>query len=71
MLIMFCDIRNEFCYHEEGMCDPASTTAAGPSLTDFKGLMDAEERHGFSDGEGFSYLKNPIWWAGIISCTAS
>lgn len=28
--------------------------------------MDAEERHGF-EGDGFSYLKNPIWWAGIIS----
>ena len=33
----------------------------------FKGLMDAEERHGF-EGEGFAYLKNPIWWAGIIAC---
>lgn len=29
--------------------------------------MIAEERHGF-EGDGFSYLKNPIWWAGIISC---
>lgn len=38
------------------------------SLTVFKGLMDAEERHNF-DGEGFAYLKNPIWWAGILSCT--
>jgi len=31
-----------------------------------KGLMDAEERHGF-EGEGFPYLKTPLWWAGIIS----
>jgi len=28
--------------------------------------MDAEERHGF-EGDGFSYLKSPIWWAGIVS----
>lgn len=31
-----------------------------------KGLMDAGERHGF-EGEGFAYLKSPIWWAGIIT----
>jgi len=31
-----------------------------------KGLIDAGERHGF-EGDGFAYLKNPIWWAGIIS----
>lgn len=30
-----------------------------------KGLMHASERHGF-EGEGFSYLKSPIWWAGVI-----
>ena len=29
--------------------------------------MDAEERHGF-EGDGFSYLKTPLWWAGILSC---
>lgn len=28
--------------------------------------MDAEERHGF-EGDGFTYLKSPIWWAGIIA----
>ncbi|KAG9244132.1 magnesium transporter NIPA-domain-containing protein [Calycina marina] len=31
-----------------------------------KALIDEEERHGF-EGDGFSYLKNPIWWAGIMS----
>ncbi|CCU82672.1 DUF803 domain membrane protein [Blumeria hordei DH14] len=31
-----------------------------------QGLMDAEERHGF-EGDGFTYLKSPIWWAGIIA----
>ncbi|KAL1957510.1 hypothetical protein VTO42DRAFT_5973 [Malbranchea cinnamomea] len=29
-----------------------------------KGLMQASERHGF-EGDGFSYLKSPMWWAGI------
>ncbi|KAH8434233.1 DUF803 domain membrane protein [Aspergillus melleus] len=27
--------------------------------------MQASERHGF-EGEGFSYLKSPIWWSGVI-----
>ncbi|KAJ5226294.1 magnesium transporter NIPA5 [Penicillium chermesinum] len=31
-----------------------------------KGLMHASERHGF-EGEGFSYLKSPIWWGGTIT----
>ncbi|KAI1939200.1 hypothetical protein LOZ39_003404 [Ophidiomyces ophidiicola] len=31
-----------------------------------KGLMEASERHGF-EGEGFSYLRSPIWWGGIIT----
>ncbi|KAF4123251.1 Pfam:DUF803, partial [Geosmithia morbida] len=31
-----------------------------------KGLIQAEERHGF-EGEGFVYLKNPLWWAGIAT----
>ena len=31
-----------------------------------KGLIDAGERHGF-EGEGFAYLKSPVWWAGIIT----
>ncbi|SPQ22927.1 78489be4-1c6f-4350-ab80-9cf6cb10717e [Thermothielavioides terrestris] len=30
-----------------------------------KGLMHAEERHGF-EGDGFVYLRSPMWWAGII-----
>ncbi|KAL4788593.1 magnesium transporter NIPA-domain-containing protein [Aspergillus varians] len=28
------------------------------------GLNHATERHGF-EGEGFSYLKSPTWWAGV------
>ncbi|RLL97097.1 hypothetical protein CFD26_102582 [Aspergillus turcosus] len=31
-----------------------------------KGLMHASERHGF-EGEGFSYLKSPIWWGGVTT----
>lgn len=32
--------------------------------------MQAEERHGF-EGDGFVYLRNPTWWAGILSCELS
>jgi drug/metabolite transporter (DMT)-like permease len=28
--------------------------------------MQVEERHGF-EGDGFVYLKNPLWWAGIAT----
>ncbi|KAF7560002.1 hypothetical protein G7046_g4143 [Stylonectria norvegica] len=31
-----------------------------------KGLNQAEERHGF-EGEGFVYLRSPLWWAGIAT----
>ncbi|KAF5543707.1 DUF803 domain-containing protein [Fusarium mexicanum] len=31
-----------------------------------KGLIQAEERHGF-EGDGFVYLRNPLWWAGIAT----
>ena len=27
--------------------------------------MHAEQRHGF-EGEGFVYLRSPLWWAGIV-----
>jgi len=32
------------------------------------GLNHASEAHGF-EGEGFSYIKSPIWWAGIATST--
>ncbi|TQN73925.1 putative magnesium transporter NIPA4, partial [Colletotrichum shisoi] len=32
-----------------------------------KGLLQAEERHGF-EGDGYVYLKSPVWWAGISTC---
>ncbi|KAK9460345.1 magnesium transporter NIPA-domain-containing protein [Lipomyces oligophaga] len=31
-----------------------------------KGLVDASNKHGF-EGDGYQYLKNPIWWAGMIT----
>lgn len=31
-----------------------------------KGLNAAAENHGF-EGDGFAYLRNPIWWAGLIT----
>lgn len=31
-----------------------------------QGLIQAEERHGF-EGDGFVYLKSPLWWAGIAT----
>ena len=31
-----------------------------------KGLNAAAQQHGF-EGDGFAYLKNPIWWAGIVT----
>jgi magnesium transporter len=30
--------------------------------------MEASERHGF-EGDGFSYLRSPMWWGGIITST--
>ncbi|KAK0753218.1 magnesium transporter NIPA-domain-containing protein [Schizothecium vesticola] len=44
----------------------SSSLAIGTSFViTKKGLMQAEERHGF-EGDGFVYLRNPLWWAGII-----
>ncbi|KAJ9664108.1 hypothetical protein H2201_005348 [Coniosporium apollinis] len=44
-----------------------STLAIGTSFViTKKGLNDASERHGF-EGDGFSYLKSPLWWGGIVT----
>ena len=44
-----------------------STLAIGTSFVITKlGLQEASKRHGF-EGEGFAYLKSPIWWGGIIT----
>ena len=34
-----------------------------------KGSMQASQQHGF-EGEGFAYLKSPVWWSGIITSTS-
>lgn len=44
-----------------------STLAIGTSFViTKKGLNDAAEQHGF-EGDGYAYLKTPLWWAGIAS----
>lgn len=44
-----------------------STIGIGASfIITKKGLNDAAEKHGF-EGDGFAYLKTPLWWAGIVS----
>jgi magnesium transporter len=44
-----------------------STLAIGTSFViTKKGLIDAADKHGF-EGDGFAYLKTPLWWAGIGS----
>ena len=44
-----------------------STLAIGTSFVVTKlGLQEASKRHGF-EGDGFAYLKSPIWWGGITT----
>ncbi|KAH0847389.1 Magnesium transporter NIPA2 [Fonsecaea pedrosoi] len=44
-----------------------STLAIGTSFViTKKGLNDAADKHGF-EGEGYAYMKTPLWWAGIGS----
>ncbi|KAH6890365.1 magnesium transporter NIPA-domain-containing protein [Thelonectria olida] len=45
----------------------ASAVAIGTSFViTKKGLNQVGERHGF-EGEGFVYMRNPLWWAGIAT----
>ncbi|ORY05897.1 magnesium transporter NIPA-domain-containing protein [Clohesyomyces aquaticus] len=45
----------------------SSSIAIGSSFViTKKGLNATAEKHGF-DGDGFTYLRNPTWWAGIIT----
>ncbi|KAI2630433.1 magnesium transporter NIPA-domain-containing protein [Xylaria nigripes] len=45
----------------------SSSLAIGTSFViTKKGLLQSEEKHGFQ-GDGFVYLMNPIWWAGILT----
>lgn len=44
-----------------------SSMAIGTSFIITKlGLIDTSDKEGF-EGDGFSYLKNPIWWAGMVT----
>lgn len=44
-----------------------SSVAIGTSfIITKKGLMSASTQHGF-EGDGYEYLKNPIWWAGMLT----
>ncbi|CDK25784.1 unnamed protein product [Kuraishia capsulata CBS 1993] len=46
----------------------SSSLAIGTSfIITKKGLMNTSSRQGSDSVEGFAYLKNPIWWAGIIT----
>ena len=45
----------------------SSTLGIGASFViTKKGLNAAAERHGF-EGDNFTYLKNPTWWAGMVT----
>lgn len=47
-----------------------SSAAIGTSyVITKKGLQDATEKQGF-DGDGYQYLKNPIWWTGMLMLVA-
>lgn len=37
-----------------------------------QGLIDAAERHGsYSTGESYDYLRNVIWWAGMVTSASA
>lgn len=45
----------------------SSSLAIGASFViTKKGLESSKEKHGFN-GDGFGYLRNPVWWAGITT----
>ncbi|CAN6639297.1 hypothetical protein TRVA0_017S01750 [Trichomonascus vanleenenianus] len=45
----------------------SSSLAIGTSfIITKKGLMSASDKHGFQ-GDGYEYLKNPVWWAGMLT----
>ncbi|BFZ59318.1 hypothetical protein YB2330_000325 [Saitoella coloradoensis] len=46
----------------------SSSAAIGTSfIITKKGLMDAQRRQTFAQNDEYAYLKNPIWWAGMIT----
>lgn len=45
----------------------SSSIAIGTSfIITKKGLMSASDKQGFQ-GDGYEYMKNPLWWAGMIT----
>lgn len=49
----------------------SSSLAIGASFViTKKGLNASMEKNGF-DGDGFGYLRNPTWWAGITTSMRS
>lgn len=45
----------------------SSSLAIGTSfIITKKGLMAASSQQGF-EGDGYEYLRNPIWWAGMLT----
>lgn len=48
----------------------SSSLAIGTSfIITKKGLIDASQRQGYGSEDSFGYLRNPIWWAGMVTMT--
>lgn len=46
----------------------SSSLAIGTSfIITKKGLIDSQKRQGHDSEDNFNYLKNPIWWAGMVT----
>ncbi|KAL7627096.1 hypothetical protein AAE478_003872 [Parahypoxylon ruwenzoriense] len=67
---MMLDEKHKFYHYEEGTTSYQRIATKshfrfmlGDSAV---GLIQAEEKHGFS-GDGFVYLMSPTWWAGLIT----
>jgi hypothetical protein len=46
--------------------EKANTYPGASFVITKKGLNASMEKNGF-DGDGFGYLRNPTWWAGITT----
>lgn len=57
--------RSQFCDHQKGRHAPDGTKAK-PTNGVRQGLNETATEHG-TEGVGFKYLSNPIWWAGIAT----
>jgi len=50
--------------HTESEADDMTSLGSSFVITKM-GLNQAAEHHGF-EGDGYTYFKSPLWWAGII-----